>query len=180
MPRERTRTTVGEITTAAARYAAAAGGAVVVTTLGVTLSGLADETRAALGFGFEGVDSSPAEVAVIALHNAKIAGEVLLCAALAPHVTERARDGVGLLVAVVLGLNAAAIGLAIGAYGTRALRGLAPHAPLELAALSLASGAYLHACKQRLPLLALMVVACTSGILLVVGAALETYAGATR
>ena len=180
MPAAHTRTTVGEITTAAARYAAAAGGAVVVTTLGVTLSGLADETRAALGFGFDGVDSSLAEVAAIALHNAKIAGAVLLWAVLAPHVTERARDCAGLLVVIVLGLNAVAIGLAIGAYGTRALRALAPHAPLELAALSLTSGAYLHACKQRLTLLALVVVACTSGTLLVVGAALETYAGATR
>ena len=180
MPPPRTRTTVVEITTAAARYAAAAGGAVVVTTLGVSLSGLADETRAALDFGFDGVDSSPAEAAGIAMHNAKIAGAVLLCAALAPHVTERARDCTSLLVAMVLGLNAAAIGLAIGAYGTRALRALAPHAPLELAALSLASGAYLHACKQRLTLVALVVVACTSAILLVAGAALETYAGATR
>jgi hypothetical protein len=176
----RTRRTVGEITSAAARCAAAAGGAVVVTTLGVTRSGLADDVRAALGFGFDGVDASPAEVAAIALHNAKIAGGLLLCAALAPHITERGRGRVGLVVAIVLGLNAAAIGLAIGAYGRRALRALAPHAPLELAALSLAGGAYVHACKQRLTLLALVVIACTSGTLLVVGAALETYAGATR
>jgi hypothetical protein len=179
MPPARTRTIVVEITTAAARYAAAAGGAAIVMTLGVTLSGLADETRAALGFGFDGVDSSPAEAAAIAMHNARIAGTVLLCAALAPHLTHHARCCLGLVIAVVLGLNAAAIGVAISAYGMRALRALAPHAPLELAALSLASGAYLYACKQRVTLLALVVVACTSTILLVVGAALETYAGAT-
>jgi stage II sporulation SpoM-like protein len=176
----RTRTAIGEITSDAARCATAAGGAIVLTAVAVTLSGLRDDTRAGLRFGFDGVDPSLAEAASIALHNATIAGGVLLCGVLAPHLTPRARCSIGLVVAVVLGLNAAAIGLALGAYGTRALRALAPHAPLELAALSLPSGAYLHACKQRPTLPALVVVACTSAILLVVGAALETYAGATR
>jgi len=176
----RAATAIGAITTAAARCAAAAVSAALVTALGVALTGLADETRAALAFGFDGVDRSPREATMIALHNAKIAGAVLLCAALAPRLTQRIRCSVGLILAIVLALNAAAIGLAIGAYGSRALHALAPHAPLELVGLSLTGGAYVHARRQPLRPLVLMGVGCTSGALLIVAAALETYAGGTR
>ena len=180
MQRAGATTSIGAITTAAARCAVAAAGAIAVAALGVTLSGLADETRAVLDFGFDGVDRSPAEAAAIALHNAKIAAGVLVCAALAPRLAQHIRCSVGLILAIVLTLNAAAIGLAIGAYGTRALRALAPHAPLELTALSLTGGAYMHARKQRVSPLVLASVGCTSALLLIVAAALETYAGATR
>lgn len=180
MQRADTRTTIGAITTAAARCAAIAASVVVVTALAVTVSGLGEETRAAVGFGFAGVDRSPAEAAGIALHNAKIAGGVLLCAAITPRLTRCSRGLLDLVIAIVLALNAAAVGIAIGAYGSRALRALAPHAPLELAGLSLAGGAYTHARKQPLTLVALAIVECASGLLLVVAATLETYAGARR
>lgn len=174
-----TTTSIGAITTAAARCAAIAASVVGVAALGVAASGLADETRAALGFGFDGVDRSARQIAAIALHNAKIASGVLLCAALAPRLTQRIGCSVGLILAIVLALNAATIGMAIGAYGTRALHALAPHAPLELVGLSLTGGAYMRARRQPLRPPVLMGVGCTSGALLIVAAALETYAGGT-
>ena len=177
MQRARTTTSIGAITTAAARCAAVAASVVVVTALAVGVSGLTDEMRAALAFGFDGVDRSTAEAAAIALHNAKIAGGVLLCAAITPRLTRCVRGLLDLVLTIVLLLNAAAVGIAIGAYGSRALRALAPHAALELAGLSLAGGAYMHARKQPLTLVALAIVGCTSGLLLVVAAALETCAG---
>ena len=50
----------------------------------------------------------------------------------------------------MLTFNAAAVGIAIGAYGTRAVTATAAHLPVEFGALSLAGGAYMQACKQPL------------------------------
>ena len=174
-----TTTSIGAITAAAARCAVAAASVAAVAALGVAVSGLADETRTALGFGFDGVERSPAEAAGIALHNAKIAGAVLLCAAITPRLTRCIRGLLDFVLAIVLLLNAAAVGIAIGAYGSRALRALAPHALLELAGLSLTGGAYMHARKQRVSPLVLASVGCVSGLLLVAAAALEAYVGGT-
>ena len=94
---------------------------------------------------------------------------------------ERAARSTSLLVALLV-LNAGRVGLAIGAYGTRAIRATAAHLPLELAAMSLAGGAYMQACRQPLTARALAVVAAASALLLVAAATLETYAspGAPR
>ena len=46
---------------------------------------------------------------------------------------------------LLLALNMAALGAALGGYGPRLLEALALHGPLELAAFALAGGAYLAA-----------------------------------
>ena len=155
---------------------------VVLASAAVSLAGLADDTRKMLRFGFGGVEQSPSEVARLAIHNARFAGGTLLCAGLAPRLTKPARRAVDLLLGGLLTFNAAAVGIAIGAYGTRAITATATHLPVEFAALSLAGGAYMQACKQPLSARELAAVATATGLLLVAAAALETYVsiGGTR
>jgi hypothetical protein len=159
--------------------------ALAVTALAATavwLTGLADETRGALRFGFGGVDRSPGEAIRIALHNATVAGGTLLCTIVAPHLGLPARRLVLLVLATVLTCSAAAVGTAIGAYGTRAITAIAVHAPVEFSALSLPGGAYMQACQQALTARELAAVGATTGLLLAAAAGLETYVwiGATR
>lgn len=164
-----------QITRCAARCATVASAVTFVTAAAMPLTGVADEARAILGLSFAGADRSPAEAAAIALHNARIAAGILLCACLAPRLLTRVRVLVDVVLAALLALNAIAVGVALGAYGTRAIRATALHLPLELAGLSLAGGAYMQACKRPLTLRATIAVAAAAAVLLVAGAALETY-----
>ena len=148
---------------------------VVLASAAVSLAGLADETRKMLRFGFGGVEQSPSEVARLAIHNARFAGGTLLCAGLAPRLTKHARRAVDLLLGGLLTFNAAAVGIAIGAYGMRTITATATHLPVEFAALSLAGGAYMQACKQPLSARELAAAATATGLLLIAAAALETY-----
>lgn len=141
----------------------------------VWFGGLADETRRALRFGFGGLERSPGEAASIALYNARVAGGTLLCAFVAPRVSLRARRAIFLLLCTVLVCCASAIGVAIGAYGTRLVRAVAVHGPVEFSAFALAGGAYMQACKQALTGRELAAVTAGTGLLLIVAAALETY-----
>ena len=147
----------------------------VVVAAGVRVTGLAEETRGALGFGFGGVERSPGEAASIALFNARLAAATLLCAVIAPHVTLPTRRAIFLLLCTVLMCCASALGIATGAYGTRFVRAVAIHGPVEFSAFALAGGAYMQACKQALTGRAVAAVAAATGLLLVVAAALETY-----
>lgn len=155
---------------------------IVFAAMAVCVTGLADETRRTLRFGFAGVERSPVEVARIALHNARVAGGILLCAAVAPRLGMRAQRLIALLLATILSCSASAVGVAIGAYGTRVISAIAIHLPVEFGAVSLAGGAYVQACKQALTGRELAVVAAATGLLLLVAASLETYAsiGGTR
>ena len=173
---------VAGIATGSVRCATAAIGVLIVAAVAVSLAGLADETRSILRFGFGGVDRSPAEVASIAIHNARFAGGTLLCAAIAPRLTRRARRVVDLVLGTLLAFNAGAVGIAVGAYGARAVSATALHLPVEFSALSIAGGAYMQACKQALTGRELAVVGATTALVLVVAAALETYVsiGGTR
>ena len=155
--------------------AAAAMTVVVLASAAVSLTGLADDTRKMLRFGFGGVEQSPSEVARLTIHNARFAGGTLLCAGLAPRLTKHARRAVDLLLGGLLTFNAAAVGIAIGAYGMRAITATATHLPVEFAALSLAGGAYMQACKQPLSARELAAAATATGLLLIAAAALETY-----
>ena len=83
---------------------------------------------------------------------------------------------VDLLLAGVLAFNAGLVGVAYGAYGWRAIASTAPHLPVEFAGVSLAGGAYLHACRHPLSVRALAGVAGTCAALLILAAFLETYA----
>jgi hypothetical protein len=161
---------------------AAATTVIALAAITVTAAGLAEETRRMLGFGFGGVDPSPAEAARIALHNGRVAGGTLLCAALAPRLTLRTQRLVFLVLTTVLVASAAGVGIAIGAYGTRVVSAIAIHLPVEFSALSLAGGAYMQACKQALSARELSAVTTATGLLLAAAAALETYVsiGGTR
>lgn len=148
----------------------------------IALTGAADDARRLLRFGFAGLERTPAEVLRIAAHNARLVGGVLLCALLAPRLPPRARALVTLLLAAVLAVNAVAVGVALGAYGGRLIRLVALHVPVELAALAVAGGAYLStgayvsASRQPLRGFELVCVAALCAALLVIAAALETYA----
>jgi hypothetical protein len=169
------RPTVTSVTAAAAGCAIVAGSLVAATAVLVVVTGLADDARGALAFGFGGVDRSLAEAMRIAIHNAKFAGGMLLCAAIAPLIPKWALLITDVALTTLLAFNAGAVGLAFGAYGQRAIAATAPHLPLELAGLSLAGGAYVHARRQPLSPQAIAAVAGAAGVLLALAALLETY-----
>ncbi len=149
---------------------------IVIAAGAVALTGLADDARRMLGFAFHGVERSPSGAAQIALHNARIAGGTLLCAAVVPWLAARARQAVDSVLATLLAISAIAVGITVGAYGARAVAALAAHVPLEFAALSLTGGAYLHACQQTLRARELAATAAATAALLIAAATLETYA----
>ena len=152
-----------------------AGSLVAATAVLVVVTGVADDARSALGFGFGGVDRSLAEAARIAIHNAKFAGGTLLCAAVAPLLPRWALLITDAALATLLAFNAGAVGIAFGAYGQRAIAATAPHLPLEFAGLSLAGGAYVHARRQPLSPQAIAAIAGACGVLLAIASLLETY-----
>jgi hypothetical protein len=167
--------TVIPVAAAAAACAITAVSLVATTAVLVVVTGVADDTRRAVGFGFGGVDRSIAEAMRIAIHNAKFAGGTLLCAAMAPLVPKWALLITDVALASLLAFNAGAVGLAFGAYGQRAIAATAPHLPLEFAGLSLAGGAYVHARRQPLSPRAIGAVAGACGVLLANASLLETY-----
>ena len=161
--------------TAAACCSMAAAAVTAAAAMAVAAAGLADNARAQLQFDFAGMQRTPAAVVEIALHNLRLAAGVLLCAALVPSLGRCARHAVSALLATVLVLNAAAVGIAIAAYGGRLLAATRVHLPLELAALALTGGAYLQALRQPLPPRALTLVGTSCLLLLIGAAAVETY-----
>jgi hypothetical protein len=160
----------------AAICAAAAALVLATTALAVVATGLADDARRELRFAFGGVDKTPAEAARIALHNATIAAGTVLGAAARPRIPAATRPVLDAVLAALLAVNAAAVGVAFGAYGTRIATAIALHLPLELAAFSLAGGAYMQACEQPLSTRTLGAVAALSAVLLIAAATLETCA----
>jgi hypothetical protein len=171
-----TAPTVADVLAGAAGCAGVALLVIAASALTVKLTGLAGDARRLLRFGFGGVEHTPAEAARIAIHNARLAAGTLLCAAARPRIPTRARPAVDALLAALLAFNAGVIGVALGGYGTRLTTATGRHAPLELAAFSLAGGAYI-ATRGR-PLRAFTVAAITAlcGLLLAGAATLETYA----
>jgi hypothetical protein len=137
--------------------------------------GLGPAARHTLNFGFDGLPHTATEVARIATRNAALAIGTLAAAALAPHLTPPAHRFLTLVLATMLVINAAAIGVALGAYGRRGLLVLAPHAPLEFIALSIAGGAYLQARRQAVRGSLLLRTGVVSVLLLVAAATIETY-----
>lgn len=150
--------------------AAALFAVIAATMVIVRVAGVDADARAYLRFTFAGPDASAAQ---LALHNARIVAGVLLGAVAVPRVG-RVRVVVDVVVGVVLVSNAVAIGVAAGAYGWRVVDALALHAPLELAALSIAGGALMQAHHGRLPVAALMRAGAASAVLLIVAGALES------
>lgn len=167
--------TVISVAAAAAVCALVAGSLLATAAALVIVTGVADDARRALGFGFGGVDRSIAEAVGIAIHNTKFAGGTLLCAATAPLIPKWALLITDVALATVLAFNAGAVGVAFGAYGQRAIAATAPHLPLEFAGLSLAGGAYVHARRQRLSPRTIAAVAGACGVLLAIASLVETY-----
>ena len=163
------------MTAAAAWCAASAAAVAAVAAMAVAAAGLADDARDQLQFDFTGIPRTPAAVVDIALHNLRVATGVLLCAALVPSLGRRARHALSALLATVLVLNGAAVGVAAAAYGDRLLAATRVHLPLELAGLALAGGAYRQALRQPLRPLALVLVGASCLALLVGAAAVEVY-----
>lgn len=159
----------------AAAIVAAAVAIVALTALGVAATGHSADARDALRFGFAGMDPSIAQASAIAIHNGRLAGATLACSILTPRLHPVTRIPVHLLLALILVFNSAAVGVAFGAYGWRVIRATGPHLPLEFAALSLAGGAYLHACRQPLSAPTIALVAASCALLLCAAAAIETY-----
>lgn len=143
---------------------------VVGTAAAVLLTGTSGDARAFLRFGFDGPDASSLDLAA---HNARLSAVALLGAIAVPRL-RRARVAVDLTLATVLVVNAVAIGAALGAYGGRAAVALAPHAPIELAALSFAGGAFMDAHRTPVPVMSLIAIGAVSLALLLVAAVLET------
>lgn len=160
--------TAASVAAAAAVCAIAAGSLVAATAVLVVVTGLADDARSALGFGFGGVDRSIAEAARIVIHNGKFAGGTLLCAAMAPLIPKWALLITDAALATLLALNAGAVEIAFSAYGQRAIAATAPHLPLELAGLSLVGGAYVQARRQPFSPQAIGAVAGACGVLLTI------------
>ena len=173
------RSSIGarKVVGAAAACAATSVAIAVATAVTIKLGGVADDARRALRFGFDGLPSAN-EGARVALNNARIAAAVLLCAALAPRLTRHARTVADIVLATVLLANAIAVGVAFGAYGSRLARAIAPHLPLELAAMSLAGGAYIHARTRPLQMDTLAALTAVCALLVIAAAMLETYVAA--
>ena len=154
---------------AAVRVGAVICGVVIATAGIVRIAGLDDDARELLRFTFAGPDASSLQLAA---HNARLVAAALLAAAAVPRLG-RTRVAVDSVLAAVLVINAAAIGVAIGAYGARAAQALALHAPLELAAMALAGGALVVAHRGPLPAAALLGVGAAGAALLVIAGVLE-------
>src|SRR4051794_30186263 len=123
--------------------------AALVTSVGLialaVAAGAAAPARRALGFGFGGLRPGPQTALAIFAHNAMLLGGVILAAAVVhlagrrklasaqrPGADVLARSALDTLVALEAAFNVAILGAAIGAYGTRMLRAILPHGPLEL------------------------------------------------
>lgn len=157
------------MTRATVAVAAALLGVTGVTAAAVRVAGLDEDARGFLRFTFAGTDASALQ---LAMHNARIAGASLLAAAAVPQL-KRSRVVVDVVIGSVLVGNAVAVGVALGAYGSRAATAVALHGPLELAALSLGGGALITAHRRRLPAAVLTRVGAACAALLVTAGALE-------
>src|SRR4051794_34197733 len=109
---QRTSVSTADILASAALCAAAAVLVVATSALVVAVSGLAADTRRALGFSFSGLERSPAEVARLALHNSSLAAGTLACATARPRLRVPLRVAIDLVLAALLAVNAAVVGVA--------------------------------------------------------------------
>ena len=128
------------------------------------------DARAFLRFDFSGTHQPSL---AIAAQNARLVGAVLLGVVARPHLG-RARLSLDAGLAVVFVGNATLVGIALGAYGTRTVRAVALHGPLELAALSLAGGVYLSSRRSPVAVGPICVVAASCAALLVISGVVET------
>jgi len=170
----------------AGRLAGALTIAVFLVALVVRLA-FAARARHWLAFPFAGVPSRPAEAASIFLHNLRalsaIGGMVLM--AQSPHWntgdrqrrrTQPMLQRVGeALLGTAVAANVIVIGASLGAYGTRMVRAVLPHGPVELAAYSLALALYLQGRHQALRPRLIITIGALSIAALAIAAVLEAF-----
>lgn len=156
------------------RVALAACAVCAAVAMSVAVAGQRDAARAQLGFAFPSAPRQLGEAAAIGAHNARYGAAVLL-ASLAVGWTPALRPLLDAALAALLGFNAGAIGLALGAYGTRLLEAIVLHGTLELAAFALAGGAYLRARRGALRTRALLGSGAASLVLLTGAALVEAW-----
>lgn len=141
----------------------------------VLIGGLGGELRGALELPLGGWPRTPAAALSIAVHNIQLTLAPIGCAALVGQLSPRLRAFMDTVWAALLTQNAALIGAALAAYGTPLALVLALHLPFELAAVSIAGGVYLSARRQRIAPRTLIFAGAVCGLLLALGALLETY-----
>jgi hypothetical protein len=161
----------------AARSASSAAGlvaAIAAVAVAVRLAGATSAARSSLAFEFSRPPATLGEALAVAASNLRLAGAVLLAALLA-GLRPAIRPALDVVVGALAGLNATTAGIALAAYGSRLLKAVAAHAPLELAAFAVAGGAYLSARRGPLDGRQLVSAAAACAGLLAGAAVLETY-----
>jgi hypothetical protein len=147
---------------------------------GVVASIGAAWARRLLHFTFSGVPATPGEALTIFAHNLAVTlvaftGALVLAAPID-------RDGRwwriirlswDMLLATIAAVNLLLVGAAVAGYGTRVVRSLLPHGPVELLAYSCAIALYLQSRRQPQSLRAAAALVGTSGMLLAIAAVLE-------
>jgi hypothetical protein len=149
----------------------------------VTALRFASPARTWLSFRFTGVPREPLGAAAVFAHNASLLGAIfalcVLVQALGDEQTALARVARLGSDATVIGLglvNASLVGVAVGAYGARAVRALLPHGPVELAGFSFALALYAAVRRDSASARQAGVLAGSAVVLVVLAAVLETYA----
>jgi hypothetical protein len=164
----------GSLPAQATRVALVTLALIAATALLVAAAGAGDRARELIGLRFAGPSGRPADALQVATTNLRLAASALI-AAWAVRGRPQLRRPLDVTLAIVGGLNAATMGVALGAYDDRLLGSIALHAPLELGALAVAGGAYLDGRDGMLPTGALAAAAAAAVGLIAVGAVLETY-----
>lgn len=162
--------------------------AVLALAAAVTAIGFAAAAREALDFGFGGVAPRLGEAEAIFLHNARLMGAIA-AAVLVVQVPrferddralgrggERLRTAADVALAVAVAVNAAFIGVTVGAYGGQMVAAMLPHGPLELAAYAVALSLYARARVAPLPVRPALLLAGSALALLALAALAETFA----
>src|SRR5947209_7232998 len=144
------RSTLMVAATVAGALIIAAGAIAAVTHLTV-----ASAARRWLAYPFTGIPARPGEAVAIFLHNVRALAAVggLLLIAQSPHWAENAdagplhratRRGGEALLAAGVSANILVVGASLGAYGSRMIRAVLPHGPVELGAYALALALYIQ------------------------------------
>jgi hypothetical protein len=136
-----------------------------------------------LAYPFTGIPATTDQAAAIFAHNVWallcVIGLLLIAQAAAHWPGGRTRIQAWLqtageiVLAGVVATNALIVGAALGAYGTRMVRAMLPHGPVELAGFATAIAHYHHARDRALPARQLLLTATVSVLMLGAGALLE-------
>ncbi|HTX12174.1 MAG TPA: hypothetical protein VME22_26395 [Solirubrobacteraceae bacterium] len=147
---------------------------------------LAAAARRWLAYPFAGIPARPGEAAAIFLHNVRALTAVggLLIVAQSPYwagkmnggpVHRAIRRAGEALLAAGVSANVIMVGASLGAYGSRMVRAVLPHGPIELAAYALALAVYIQGRHRPLPTSHALAIPAMSMSLLALAALLETF-----